>query len=203
MVAAVPPGSTFEGMTTVSLEASRPAQIYYTLKGEDPFGEDGVLYTEPFEIADSTLVTFIAIGHDGVWSAPAAELYSPMAQLVPPDPIPRSLWIDRDSYFFTAADENEVSTTFTVRSVGFEPVRIEGAYIGSHPDGGGFFEDGIFKVETEIEPFDLHPGEELLIDVSYVPTQTLRGGALVIETNSMRHTDGFVFVQLWGRTLSW
>jgi hypothetical protein len=203
MVAAVPPSSSFEGVTTVSLESSRPATIYYSLKGEDPFGEDGHLYTGPIEIADSTLVTFIAIGHDGVWSQPGTELYSPVIPLIPPDPIPRSLSIDRDAYFFTVPDEHEVTTTFLVRSIGFEPVHIERAFIGAHPDGSGFYEEGIFKVETEIEPMELNPGEQIEIEVSYVPTQTLRGGALIIESNSMRHEEGYVIVQLWGRTISW
>lgn len=202
-VAAVPPGSSFEGKTTVALEASRPAQIFYTVEGQDPLGPDGRVYQEPLELKEATLMTFMAISEDGVWSAPVTELYSPTTPLVPPDPVPRSLSINPTSYFFSPPQgESELQTsTFVLRSDGLQTVHIDHIYIAS---SSAFFEDGIFSVNADaLQDFDLAPGERHQIDVSYLPTQTLRGAALVIVSNEMKHSDGVIVVELWGRIISW
>jgi hypothetical protein len=204
-VAAVPPGSTFEGTTTVSLEASRPAHIFYTVTGQDPMGADGRLYQQPLELEDATLVTFMAISEDGVWSEPVTELYSPTTPLVPPDPVARSLAINPQSHFFAPqpgiAEPQKV--TFSLRSDGFETVHVDHIYIASS-GGFGFYEEGIFSVEaTELEDFVMAPGERRDLEVSYVPTQTLRGASLVIISDDMKHSDGVIVVELWGRVLSW
>lgn len=202
-VAAVPPGSSFEGTTTVALEASRPAQIFYTVSGQDPLGPEGRLYQQPLELQEATLMTFMAISTDGVWSPPVTELYSPTTPLVPPDPVPRSLSINPSSYFFSPpqGEDQPQTSTFVLRSDGFETVHIDKIYIGS---SSAFFESGVFSVDAPaLENFDLAPGERLPIDVSYLPTQTLRGAALVIVSNEMKHSGGFIVVELWGRIISW
>src|SRR5690242_4605278 len=90
-VTADPPGSSFAGSTSIELIASRPAQIFYTFEGQDPMGEGSTLYDGPIGIDRTRLITFLAIGHDGTWSSPKSELYSPLTMLQAPTPLRRAL----------------------------------------------------------------------------------------------------------------
>ena len=205
-VAANPPGRTFQEMTTtVELAASRPAEIFYTIDGQDPIGASALVYTGPLVLEQNTLVTFIAVSEDGIWSEPQTERYTFPVEATRVNPVERGLAIDRNNHFFSVEPGNidRVATTFTLRSVGLRTVNVSNIYIGVNPKGWGFFEDGIFRLENTPTELALAPGETLTITLSYQPTQTLRSAALVIESDDLRSEDGYVLVELWGRVITW
>src|SRR5262249_42178128 len=85
LVSAYPAGFTFKSSATVSLSASRPSKIFYTLNGDDPTKPTAIVYATPIEVQESTLITFIGVSQDRTWSSPAAEFYQSEP---PPSPAP-------------------------------------------------------------------------------------------------------------------
>lgn len=205
-VEAIPHGHTFEGQTTVELTSSRPAQIFFSLAGEDPIGPSGQRYEGPIELQDAALVTFVAISDDGIWSEPRTELYRPAPDDSTPALTARALEIDRNNHFFSApaGSDDLMYATFTARSVGLDRVVVSDLYIGVNPTGWGFFEDDVFTiVDHPGVPLTLAPGEALELTVAYRPTATLRSAVLVFASDDERSSEGYRLVELWGRVITW
>jgi hypothetical protein len=200
-VAANPPGFTFDHSTTVALVASRPAKILYTLNGDDPTGPTAQVFDQPFELTDSTLVSFIATSNDGVWSPARAEQYVPAPEMnTQPAIIPRGLLADENNHFFAPRDGDPTQTAvFHVRSIGIETVHIQSIQINDNPHGTSFYEDGVFQFVGDVQPLDLPSGQTLTLTVSYTPTQTLRSAAIVIQSDEQRDAGGLLIIELWGR----
>ncbi len=203
-VAAMPSGFTFEQRTHVELTSSRPAEIYYSTDGRTPTAEDGTRYDGPIEITDSTLLSFIAISGDGVWSAPGSELYRPMADNGAPELVPRILDLEQDVLFFDARPgrRDRVERSLRLRSRGNESVRVQAIYLAKNRSSLGFYEEGVFRIEAGAESRLLGPGETMDVVMSYEPTSSFRGATLVIESDEQRH-GGIQTVELWGRVLDW
>lgn len=203
-VVASPAGFTFEGQASIQLLASRPSNIFFTLNGADPAGSTAHSYTRPIVLEQSTLIMFIAVGNDGVWSEPVQEAYRPAPRdRAPPGILVRALQVDRSDFFFTPrADESATETTFRVRSTGLDTVHIRNIEIGPGARGGGFYEPGIFALKSGQRSLDLGSGQTVDLVVSYKSTSTLRSAVLAIESDELTHTDGRIFIELWGRVFA-
>lgn len=204
-VAADPPGHTFTDSVWVELESEASAAIYYTLDGTSPAGEDGILYDGPILIEEDALLTFIAVDGDR-WSQPVTELYEKDEPLPEPKLLGRALSVDDDTLVFSArgGDPGTMRKTVRVQSVGLQRVRIENIYISFHPESWSFWEEGVFEMESELEtPTYLHPGESLELTVTYTPTETIRTGLLVIQSDDQRSEEGYVLIDLMGRIWNW
>lgn len=201
-VQATPRGGDFDAPVSVVLESSRPGEIYYAMGGASPLDE-GTLYEGPVEVDEPTLLSFIAVSEDGVWSKPASELYTYRTERSPASKATRLLLFGSTGLFFTAFhDEERVERTFDVHSVGVEPVTIHRMFIGE--GNGGFYQRGIFVLESEWpDDLVLDPGEKIRLTVSYQPTSTLRTAAVVLETDGMRVEDGLHVIPLTGRINDW
>jgi Fn3 domain-containing protein len=206
-VSASPAGFMFESATTVELNASRHAQIFYTLNGDDPIGPTAIVYDQPIQLEESTLITFIAVSDDKTWSAPKAEFY----ESAPPDATPahllqRGLDLDENNHFFSPrpGETTNLEATFRIKSVGVQRVHINRISIDVNPAGRSFFEDGVFTLDNKYQDIDLEPGSTLAVTVHYNPTQTLRSAALLIDSDELTHTvDNPLYAQLWGRIIAW
>jgi hypothetical protein len=205
IVAAQPPGHTFEESVSVELSTEGPSQIFYTLNGDSPFGDAAILYDGPIVLDENALLTFVAKEGE-LWSEPVTELYERHEDLVAPDPLPRALWLDDDQLVFSArrGDEGPMRKSVVVRASGIQAVSIHDIYITINPDSWSFWEEGIFQLETAFEaPGRLAPGESIELVVSYIPTETLRTAVLVLESDDQRTMDGVVTIDLTGRIWDW
>jgi hypothetical protein len=201
-VKASPPGFMFNGSTTVELDASRPSEIFYTLNGGDPTKPTAMVYTGPIEVAETTLITFIAVAEDKTWSSPVAEFYESAPPSTPaPSFVQRGLQIDENNHFFAPRPgDTNLSTTFHVKSIGIQSVHINQISIGANPAGLAFYEDGAFTLDATYENIDLAPGKTLELTVHYAPTQTLRSAAIYIDSDELLHdASNQVYAELWGR----
>ena len=203
-VAADPPGHKFSDPITIEL-ASSAGEIYYTLDGESPAGENGLLYEAPIDLDASAFLTFIAVDGDR-YSTPETELYTFEEVPIQPGIPVRALRPDDDSLVFTArrGSPGVMRKTVQIRSVGLQEVTIDDIYVTLNPTSWSFWEEGIFQLEEEIEtPKVMFPGETLELTVAYTPTETIRTAALVVVSNDERHEDGVIVVDLMGRIFDW
>ncbi len=74
-VSASPPGGTYATAQSVTLTASEPATIYYTLDGSDPTTASPV-YASPLQISSTTTLKFFAVTPDNRTSAIVTEVYT-------------------------------------------------------------------------------------------------------------------------------
>jgi hypothetical protein len=199
-VRAEPTGHTFDGTVRIELAADRPAAIYYTLDGSSPTSETARRYEHPLELSEGTLLTFVGVSADGVWSEPRVELYEQKREQTPTR-IPRhALEVSTDAIFFSVESEHPPVETVRIRSTGLDRARIDRLELAVNPTGAAFYEEGIFRLRMRPAlPISLAPGEMLEIELEYQPTATLRSAALVIVSNDERTSDGVHVVQLWGR----
>lgn len=203
-VAAEPGGFTFDESALVELSSSRPAEIFYSLDGTTPTEEDGIPYDGPIELSDDTLLNFIAISDDGVWSPPGSELYQVRDLGVAPELVPRLLDLERDVVFFDAEPgrRDRVERSLRLRSRGTDAVSVQRISLTANHMGVGFYEEGVFHIEGGAEPRLLPGGEHMDIRLSYSPTASFRTAMLVIESDEQR-SNGVQTVELWGRVLDW
>lgn len=205
LVAANPPGHTFSDSVVVELSSEASADIFYTLDGTSPAGQDGMRYDEPIRIDKDALLTFIAVDGER-WSAPATELYEKDVPLPEPKILGRALYVDDDNLVFSArrGQPGRMRKTVRVQSVGLQRVRIEDIYVTVHPQSWSFWEEGVFQIESEPEtPRYLQPGERMELEVSYAPTETIRTAVLVIQSDEQRSEGGYVLIDLMGRIWDW
>ena len=188
----------------MELSAGGQAEIFYTVNGMSPFGEEAIRYDGPILIDQNALLTFVAKDGD-LWSEQGTELYELKEDLQAPDLVARALTVDDDNlvYQVSRGEEGPMSKAVTIRSVGLQPVEIQNIYITMNPNSWSFWEEGIFKLETPFTPGYLNPGESIELVVSYTPTETLRTGLLVIQSNEQRTNDGYVTIGLTGRIWDW
>lgn len=203
-VRADPPGDMFAGPVTVTLHAEQPGTVYYTTDGSSP-SEDGLVYDGPVRIEDNTLLTFIAVNDDGVWSEPNTELYEVRGVVIAPSQAQRMLNLsDSHVYFSARPGDDLLERRLTISSMGRNPVLIQSMYLGASRETGNFFENGVFRIENPIPDNTLLlPGESRQIVLTYRATDTLRTAALVFETDDPREEDGILQVQLSGRIFNW
>lgn len=204
-VSASPRGQTFEGSISVALESDRPAQVYYTLGGASPTGEGAQLYEGPILLEEQSLLTFVGVTDDGVWSTPQVELYTKKEEARSATPQRRALSISTDILYFEARHGDDIQRrSLRIRSVGLERVRLSRVGIGVSQGGWAFYEPDVFTLEDPIaDDHDLWPGQELELAVRYQPSETIRGAALYLQTDDTRVTDGLHVIQLWGRIFNW
>ena len=167
---------------------------------------ESLRYDAPIELTGDTLLSFIAVGHDGVWSAPGDEFYRKKPEEPPAMETPRRrLRVDSDVVFFSAPPRSStrVEKEILLRSMGTDPVRIFGVdVVSGMVDSGPYSGEGIFEIVSGGEPRTLASGEWDKIVVSYSPTATLRAGTLEIVSDDERH-DGAQRVELHGRMIDW
>ncbi len=203
-VAADPPGGDFTGSVTVSLHSEEPATIYYTTDGQPPT-DSGIEYTEPFEIDGDTILKIVGVDAEGRWSKPTMEYYSQVQLTLPPRQSPRILSLSRPHVYFSAqTGDNMLEQTLYATSVGTHHVMIHSVYIRASAEVGGYYEPGVFTLETPIDDATLlAPGETIALRVSYRPSDTLRSAALTFETDDMRTDNGVHEIKLSGRIFNW
>lgn len=203
-VAADPPGGDFSGPVTVALHAEEPATLFYTTDGHPPT-DDGIEYTGPIEVDDTVMLTFAGVNADGVWSRPVVEYYKRVPLTRPPIETPRILSLSRPQLYFSArTGDGILEETVYASSVGTEHVMIHRVYITAAAETGGFYEPGVFRLETPVADSTLlAPGERIELRVSYRPTETLRSASLVFETDDMRTETGAHEIRLSGRIFDW
>lgn len=203
-VAADPPGGEFSGPITVSLYAEEPATIYYTLDGEAP-ADSGVEYEGPIELEGDVMLTFAGVNEEGVWSRSVVEHYMSRGVTGIPSQTPRILSLSRPQLYFSARPgDGLLHKTVYATSVGTEHVMIHRVRITSARETGGFYEPGVFRLETPVPDSTLlAPGERIELRISYRPTETLRSAALAFETDDMRTETGVHEIRLSGRIFNW
>ncbi|MEL6189520.1 MAG: chitobiase/beta-hexosaminidase C-terminal domain-containing protein [Myxococcota bacterium] len=201
VVVALPGSMAFDAPLEVRLEADVPASIFYTLDGTSPNGADAQVYEGPLQVAETTLLSFVARSDEsGLWSGRGSELYEHVPAVIPFRPLERALEISEDVVFFAAEIGDEVmEETIHVHSVGLQPVRVDAIFIGAQ---GAFHEPGVFEIEVPAVT-SLAPGAMLDILVRYHVTSTLRTAELVLETNDLKPKDGRWSILLGGRQASW
>lgn len=205
LVSANPPGGTYTEALEVTLDSGGVGDIYYTLDGTSPVGTDALRYEGALQISDQTLLTFTAVTESGVWSEPRKELYVVEPELVAPDPLGRVLSVDDDQIYFSAELGQEMlSQTVTVRSTGFDRVRIDRVFLSANPGSSSFFEPGRFDlVGAPTEAMYLDPGATIELTVHYYPTNILRTAAIIIDSNEEKSRDGRVIINVLGRIWDW
>ncbi len=82
-VSATPAGGTFSTPVDVTLSASKPATIHYTIDGSNPTPSSPT-YAGPIHLIQSTTLKFIGIDSAGATSAVATETYTINADFTPP-----------------------------------------------------------------------------------------------------------------------
>ena len=204
-VSALPTGTAFDSSITISLDSSRPAKIYYSMDGTHA-GPETNEYTGPLELTEQTLINFVAITEDGVWSQQVSELYVKQTDNTPPVTAPRLLGLSDQTVFFNvpAGHTGPVERTVTVRSLGTDPVAINRVFISGAQDSAGFFDPTAFSVVAGGEPMTLDPGASNTIRIEYTnPSNTLQTALLVIDSDEQRTPQGVVTVELWGKKIDW
>lgn len=203
-VAAEPPGGEFSGPITITLHSEEPATLYYTTDGTAP-SDDGVLYEGPFEVEETMMLTVAGVNADGVWSHSVVEYYEKVGVRRPAREVPRILSFSRPQVYFSARPGDDVlEQTIYASSIGTDHVLIHRAYISAAVETGGFYEPGVFRLETPVRDATLlAPGERIELRISYRPTETLRSASLVFETDDMRTETGAHEVRLTGRIFNW
>lgn len=200
LVAADPPGFTFDTQALVEINSSRPATIFYTLDGTSASSDDALEYFGPIHIDDHTLLSFTAVASDGIWSVPGSELYAKAEIMERPEVAARMLSLGSDSVFFEAkpGEAGPIIKSIGIRSTGTQPVRIQSIALGANPIGAAYFDPNAFEILEAHAPITLAPGEATVVKVSYMPTRTLRAAAIMIASDEQRN-DGQTIIELWGR----
>lgn len=199
-ISAQPMGTDFDEEIAVTLLSERPSQIFYTLDGSPPTGDDAILYEGPLTLAEDTLLMFVAVDGNGVWSKPHKELYQKNV-ILNPRPLDYSLWYDKTIlYYEPGYTDPYQDETLVIESMGMAPVRISRISVSSNPDAPSFWEPGVFEILTPVDGVvQLAPREKLSITVRYYTTETIRSAAIRIESNDERTRDGVSHIPLWGR----
>jgi hypothetical protein len=204
-VSAQPPGYDFENQTQVTLAPSKPANIYYTTDSSAPSDKNGSLYQGPITLTTSTLLSFIAVSDDGIWSKPVAELYSLMPAPPTVSQAPRLLKTDPDSLVFTVAPvDRDVpqQQQLRIESFGSSPVTIQSITLDANPKGTAFWDPTAFSLGALTLPTTLVPGQQLEIDVTYMPSDSFKSAAVMIQSDE-NPNSGSRMVEVWGRILNW
>lgn len=203
-VAADPPGGEFTGSVTVSLHSDEPATIFYTMDGQPPT-DSGIEYDGPFEIDEDTMLKVVGLDAEGRWSKSTVEHYSKVQLTLPPRQSPRILSLSRPHVYFSAqTGDDMLEQTLHATSVGTHHVMIHSVYIRASAEVGGYYEPGVFTLETPVaESTLLAPGETIALRVSYRASDTLRSAALTFETDDMRTDSGIHEIKLSGRIFDW
>lgn len=203
-VAADPPGGRFTGPVLITLHAEVPATIYYTTNGDPPTAS-GTLYEGPFELEGDVMLSIAAVDNGGGWSKATVEHYEALEINLPPRESPRILSLSRPHVYFSARPGDEqLEQVIFATSVGSQHVLVHKVYLQASNDAGGFFEPGVFQLETPVPDNTLlAPGESLQLTVSYQASETLRSAALTFETDDLRTASGVHVVTLSGRIFNW
>jgi hypothetical protein len=204
-VSAQPPGHDFQDQTQVTLFPSKPANVYYTTDSSAPSDKNGALYQGPITLTASTLLSFIAVSDDGIWSKPVAELYSLMSAPPTVSQAPRLLRVDPDSLVFTVAPiDRDVPQQQQIRiqSFGSSQVTISSIMLDANPKGTAFWDPTAFSLGTIALPLSLAPGEGFELTVGYMPSDSFKSAAIFIQSDENPNA-GTRVIELWGRILNW
>jgi hypothetical protein len=197
-VEALPPGARFTDSLEVLMTSSAPAQLYYTLDGEDPLPGEAERYEGPIMLTDTALLRALAVSADGMWSQPVSFLFErePPPSVIPD--VPSALVASLSQLVFIAAPGDErVTKSIRFDSVGTRAVQISAVEIGRLP--GAAFDPGAFELLSEWETFALASGESFEVEVGYFTSRTLRSAELRIISDVSSPDDGVVRIPLHGR----
>lgn len=205
-VQAIPSGQDFSEEIEVNLVSSYPATIYYTTDGTQPSGDSGnsKMFTGPIKLNAQTLLSFVAVSDAGTWSPTIEELYKKLDNRPPPAPAPRMLSLTAETLFFEGkpGQSDPVIRTVLLRSIGTETVNVRSIRLQSNPRESMFYDPDAFEILSEFREGLLAPGESTLIELQYIPSETLRSDVLRISSDEQRDA-GEQTVELWGRIADW
>ncbi len=205
-VRADPPGQMFAEKLQVSLISSRPAEIFYTLDGSQPSANSSsaIEYAGTIALTEQTLLSFVAVSTDGTWSSSQEELYLKPNSNPPPTPAPRMLSLSSQALFFEAkpGSSEPIYKTVALRSVGTEAVNVTSIRLQSNPNQSIFYDPDAFDIVSEVPIGPLAPGESIVVELMYIPSDTLRSDVLRISSNEQR-SGGEQQIELWGRVADW
>jgi hypothetical protein len=205
-VQAIPEGQAFSDQLEVLLVSSLPAKIFYSTDGTQPSANSSsaIPYTGPITLTEQTLLSFVAVEEDGSWSRSQEELYIKNDTRPPPSPAPRMLDMTAQTLFFEGqpGSSDPVYKTVALRSIGTQAVNIISIRLQSNPNESIFYDPDAFDITSEIPTGSLAPGESIIIEIMYIPSETLRSDVLRISSNEQRN-GGQQQIELWGRIADW